>query len=152
MLVYISQYQAYVGVYFIAAEGVDKGTTNYSNGVTAARLLLEAEKLKGDCQPFSWVLFRPPWSPNCTCCKACIWHQLRRHSNETVSALQNSEHECTSFLMDIEVQLAPLAMLQGTLFLCIHSARSALLVHLHALLGEGEATKCVVSRHGFCVV
>ena len=97
MLVYISQYQAYVGVYFIAAEGVDKGTTNYSNGVTAARLLLEAEKLKGDCQPFSWVLFRPPWSPNCTCCKACIWHQLRRHSNETVSALQNSEHECTSF-------------------------------------------------------
>lgn len=66
-------------------EGSGKGTLGAVNGVKATEYLCRAERLTPHSQPFSWVLFRPPWAPNHLCYKACVCSQMEQLCKNTSS-------------------------------------------------------------------
>jgi len=47
----------------------------------ASEMLIRAEQIAGSSDPFSWLLYRPPWSSN-TCSKACIFKDMKKLSEE----------------------------------------------------------------------
>ena len=63
-------------------EGSGKGTLAAVNGLKATEYLRRAERLTPHSQPFSWVLFRPPWAPNHLCYKACVCNQMKQVCND----------------------------------------------------------------------
>ena len=63
-------------------EGSGKGTLAAVNGLKATEYLRRAERLTPHSQPFSWVLFRPPWAPNQLCYKACVCNQMKQVCND----------------------------------------------------------------------
>lgn len=65
--------------------GDGKGTLDAINGIKATEFLIHAEALTTHTQPFAWVLFRPPWTPNSKCCKACVFHHMKRRLDNSVS-------------------------------------------------------------------
>lgn len=47
----------------------------------AGEMLIRAEQLCGPANPFSWLLFRPPWSSE-GCSKACIFNSMKALAEE----------------------------------------------------------------------
>ncbi|XP_071509099.1 cyclin-F-like [Diadema antillarum] len=64
-----------LGVAHLYSEGVDSQLCK--DGSRAAKYFAKAEKLAPGASPFTWLLIRPPWSNNGTCCKARVFSCLR---------------------------------------------------------------------------
>lgn len=47
----------------------------------ASEMLIRAEQITGSADPFSWLLYRPPWSSD-TCSKACIFRDMKKLSEQ----------------------------------------------------------------------
>ena len=70
-------------------DGIDKGTLDAYNGIKASECLLHAERLTPYSQPFSWVLFRPPWASNNKCCKACVCYHMKIYAEDVSTIIAN---------------------------------------------------------------
>lgn len=52
--------------------------------VIASEMLIRAEQLAGSADPFSWLLYRPPWSSD-DCSKACIFRDMKTIASENAA-------------------------------------------------------------------
>lgn len=52
----------------------------------ASEMLIRAEQITGSADPFSWLLYRPPWSSD-SCSKACIYRDMKQLSSENVDVI-----------------------------------------------------------------
>ena len=67
----------------VAVPHDDKPSGVLSNAVSAASLLGYADKLAKSQSPFSWLLYRPPWSLK-NCCKELVYQRLKNNCAEKV--------------------------------------------------------------------
>ena len=90
-----------------------KGSYDSLNGIKASEYLIQAEALCSQVSPFSWVLFRPPWSPEVISSKMCVFHHMRL-------ACQNAEseqqvHTSTAYVTNINFALTCTVTLHCTI-------------------------------------